>query len=95
MADVLTPPRRAKVRLTAVDLHRFLDLPDGLRVVAVQASNDPVSFSLIVEGDALDPTPWDCEAPYLPGAFAREVAVHDENGRPYMRFSWTPEVVSA
>lgn len=60
-----THHNRARIHLDAHALYHRAGLPEGLRIVAIEHRQDPVSFDLIVEGEALEPVPIDCQAPYL------------------------------
>lgn len=86
MSQNTETPRRAKIRLNAPELQFHLNIPEGLRIVGIQAHNDPVSFVLLVEGESLDPVDWDSEAPYLRGNLVREQVV--VNGMAYYRDLW-------
>lgn len=63
---------RAKIRLTARELHERLGLPADVRVVYLWAEPDPAAVYLMVEADELDPGLTDdevaagFEAPYVP-----------------------------
>lgn len=58
------PTRRAAVHVDARELARFLELPEGVEVLAVIAQNDPVGFKVIVTGDVVPVAVPDAEAPY-------------------------------
>lgn len=81
--------RRAKLRLDRRQLAHILDLPEGLRVVAVDSGNDPLAITLFVEGAHLEPVPDDTESPYLAGSLTTEVVVHD--GRQFIRYGWASD----
>ena len=76
--------QRAKLTMSPGEIHCFLDLPEGLHIVGVHSTFDPAGFVLVVEGEALEPTPVDQELPLLPGFFSHEVA-HGPDGRRWMR----------
>lgn len=64
--------RRAKLYLDPMKIRTMLDLPKGWGVVHVGATVDPVSFTVVVEGDDLDLVPPDVESPILPGWLAEQ-----------------------
>ena len=54
---------RAALRLSIDHIAEMIDLPGGVRVVGLQASIDPLSILVVIEGPGLPETPLDCEAP--------------------------------
>lgn len=82
------PRRRAKIRLTEAHIRGLLDLPDDWQIAAVDASNDPISFGVIVEGESIDPIWPDVCAPYLDGSLTRESVIVE--GRIFSRYLWSP-----
>ena len=55
----LSEPKRAKIILDRLDLYRLLEVPEGIEIIALQVSQDPLSVQVIVTGDRLPvrPTP--------------------------------------
>jgi hypothetical protein len=59
--------RRAIVLLSDEIIERILDLPDGLRIVAINADFRRMGVEVMVEGDRLDPVAPATMPPTLAG----------------------------
>ena len=86
LADALS--RRAQIRLSHEDLHRFLSLPEDLHVVAVFADHRRSGLVLIVAGPSLPPSPPGAEPPYLGGGHLTQKTIRFPDGKDYTRWEW-------
>ena len=74
------PKRRtARVRLDPARIASLIGLPEGCRMVAVDAHNDPLGFTLIVESPDFPEVDDNVESPHAHCTVAR-VSWEDENG---------------
>lgn len=79
--------RRAKILITGRELASLLDLPSGLTVRHVTALWDPDAVAIVVEGDSLEETLEECEAPILAGFWDRRQIIGPD-GQRYVRWGW-------
>lgn len=56
---------RVALALGAEMLAEVLGLPEGVRVVGVETSANPVGATFVLEGDVLPPVPGDMPAPLV------------------------------
>lgn len=81
--------RRGVVYVGRDTMQQFLDLPGDWQVLAVIPVSDPVGMRLVVEGKDLPPVPPNAQYPPLPGAWTRQVVMHD--GKAYSRWEFKHE----
>lgn len=82
--------RRGIIAVSPLEIAHLLDLPDGLRVVAVHTEFDPVQIKIAVEGPMLEPVADGAYAPRLNGSLTRRQRV-DSEGKVWTRWDWSPE----
>jgi len=87
------PNRRAIITAWPYDLERLLDLPKDLRIVHGYGTSNPVGYCFVVEGESLDPQPYDRALPKLDGAFGTQRHVtrgEDGSAELWTRWGWQP-----
>lgn len=81
--------RRAKVFINPSSLAPLLDLPEGMTVQRVYATNDPMGIVVEVASPALAKVPENTEAPTLAGWW--DTLRHFHDGKPWVRWGWARE----
>lgn len=83
--------QRASIRLYKYDLHRLLDLPEGMAIDHIGTQFDPHCFVIGVKAPWLPSVPDHESAPLLEGSWDRTVHV-DKDGTTWVRWGWDPEM---